>query len=178
MPNANRRLLECNSVAKSIICQKSTKQPSASSSSSSSESDNKLKKKPTKSDAVRKLNFLLDQMVSDNKAEQTFIDLAQPLNKREQGRQEKQEARSQSVGTCQVCSSLFDCHLIFIPQKIKLLMPFKKWQVHLAKTPNKLNRNCYRNYSTPLKLPRKLQQAVSGNRGCVLRSLYLRALFQ
>uniref|UniRef100_A0AAR5PM98 Small ribosomal subunit protein mS31 n=1 Tax=Dendroctonus ponderosae TaxID=77166 RepID=A0AAR5PM98_DENPD len=97
LPNASRKLLDCGSIVKSITCQKSTNQPSSNSSSSSSDSDDELKKKAPNSDAVRKLNFLLDQMMSNNIANKTSIDLAQPSNKREQGRQEKQEASTQSV---------------------------------------------------------------------------------
>jgi len=97
LPTPRNNLLYKTTVSKTLVCQSSNKGAS-SSSSSSSESDGESKQKTSNTDAVTRLNSLLQQMVSDDASRaQSKIQLAQPTNKREQGRKEKETVISQSV---------------------------------------------------------------------------------
>ncbi|XP_066250042.1 small ribosomal subunit protein mS31 [Euwallacea similis] len=88
-------LLMQRSVSTSLLRQKTTKDPVDTSSSSSDSDDNTNEAPKIQSEAITKLNALLQQMTSDNYSKS--IQLAQPTNKRAQGREEKKSVTKQSV---------------------------------------------------------------------------------
>ncbi|XP_066157102.1 small ribosomal subunit protein mS31 [Euwallacea fornicatus] len=89
-------LLMQRPVSTSLLRQKTTKGPINTSSSSSSDSDDNIKEAPkSPSEAITRLNTLLEHMTSTNYTK--TIQLSQPKNKRAQGRKEKESVKTESV---------------------------------------------------------------------------------
>lgn len=84
-------------VYRALSSQKTPKPPPSSSSSSSS-SDSDVDIKNSNQDAVQRLNVLLQQMTSKEYSDKGPIKLAQPTNKREKGREEKEIVTKKSLG--------------------------------------------------------------------------------
>jgi len=91
-------LLNTNTVSKTVICNKTTKQSSSSSTStSSSDDENANKKKTSSNEALDRLNKLLQQMVTEDASQnEKKLNLAQPSNKRLKGKQEAEAIKAKA----------------------------------------------------------------------------------
>ncbi|KAF7265405.1 hypothetical protein GWI33_021178 [Rhynchophorus ferrugineus] len=101
LPVGRRSFLNATSNG-GLICYKSTdnkptnSSTSSSSSGDSSDSDDPKLKKQSSSDAVKKLNMLLEELTRNNHLNKPKLNLAQPKNRKLKNEENKQEASPQS----------------------------------------------------------------------------------